>query len=185
MATLKGYNAKRALKNHFTKTQKNNILKVVWYVVVVGIAIFLFKLIKSFFGSIGKSPGQLAYDNYTSDNQKDVLNKSARQLADLYKASPPNFTEAEFISMADIIDDATDNSSVSNDTEAAGLHLARVKTDSDVYRLIDAFGTRWAFFFGIPYSKHSLTQRVSETLSKEKIAKINDNYRRKGIKFRW
>lgn len=68
----------------------------------------------------------------------------------------------------------------------AFYQIQRVKNDADVATLIRAFGTRREFVFGIPAgSPKDLQQFITSNLSRTQISQINDNYRRKGIKYRF
>lgn len=73
-----------------------------------------------------------------------------------------------------------------DDYEAAGVNLTRPKNDADVALLINQFGKRQEYFFGIPTGgKSTLPEFVGRNLSRGKIEAINDNYKRKNIKFKF
>lgn len=77
-------------------------------------------------------------------------------------------------------------SRVSDNYAAAGVNLTKVKNDADVASLINQFGKRQEYFFGIPTGGLStLPEFVIRNLSRSKIEAVNDNYRRKNIKFRF
>lgn len=77
-------------------------------------------------------------------------------------------------------------SSLDDNVAAAGVNLTKVKNDADVATLIDQFGKRQEYFFGIPKGPLStLPEFVIRNLSRSKIEAINDNYKRKNIKFRF
>lgn len=71
-----------------------------------------------------------------------------------------------------------------NDTDA-GVQLTRVKNDLDVVQLIKSYGLRPDRVFGINLGNKNLINTVKDNLSASKVAAINDNYFRKGIKFRF
>jgi DNA helicase-2/ATP-dependent DNA helicase PcrA len=56
----------------------------------------------------------------------------------------------------------------------------------DIAVLYKAFGKRQEFYFGIPYGGlRDLMAFITSNLSSDAIATINDNYKRKNIKFRF
>lgn len=68
----------------------------------------------------------------------------------------------------------------------AAYQLQRAKNNADVANLIKYFGKRQEYLFGIPAgSEKDLQQFVRSNLSTSQIATVNDNYLRKGIKYRF
>ncbi len=98
----------------------------------------------------------------------------------------PTKSAAEWHVIADQIYDDLKFSAISDDPEDAGYQVARVKNDADFLQLFKAFGERQEYAFGIPIrGRVNLASFIRYNLSPEKIGKVNDNYRRKGIKFRF
>ena len=98
----------------------------------------------------------------------------------------PTKTDGEWSQIADIIYEDLKYTAVSDNKSDAGYQLARVKNDADVWTLIKFFGKRQEYTFGIPLGeKKNLQTFVSTNISQDNIGKINDNYSRKNIKFRW
>jgi len=75
---------------------------------------------------------------------------------------------------------------VNNNNDDAVYQLSRVKNDADVAMLIKAFGQRQSHWFGLFAGKLvDLPSFIGEQATSDDIIKVNDNYARKGIKFRF
>jgi hypothetical protein len=75
-------------------------------------------------------------------------------------------------------------SAVSDNKADATFQIARAKNGADVAMLIKEFGKRREYLFGIPAgAEMDLQQFVTSNLSMSQILSINDNYKRKGIKY--
>jgi hypothetical protein len=101
-------------------------------------------------------------------------------------AQSPTKSRGEWAVISDQIYDSLKYSRVSDDHGNAVYQLARVKNDADVALLISTFGQRQEYFFGIPVGDEmNLPTFVTSNLNSSEIATVNDNYRRKNIKFRY
>lgn len=67
----------------------------------------------------------------------------------------------------------------------AGYQVCRVKNTVDFWELHVAFGTRKNYTMGIPTGSYDLPSFIRSELSEDKVSKINENYRSKGIKFQY
>ena len=77
-------------------------------------------------------------------------------------------------------------SAIDDNKPDAIYQLCRVKNDADIATLIDIFGRRQEYFFAIPTGDEmDLASFVRSNLDNDQVAVINDNYRRKNIKFRF
>lgn len=114
-----------------------------------------------------------------------VREKATAAIKQQYLKEKSTKNDAEWVIIADTIYNSLGQMAIDDDKEEAGYQLCRVQNDTDVYKLIEAFGTRWEYFIMVPMSKMNLASFVVSNLSKDKIFKINDNYLRKRIKFRW
>jgi len=95
-------------------------------------------------------------------------------------------SKAEFDQIANAIYNSLRFSAVADDKEEAGYQISRIQNDADAIYLVKTFGKRQEYLFGIPSgSPMGLTEFITSNLSREKINLINDNYKRKGIKFRF
>lgn len=98
----------------------------------------------------------------------------------------PTKTRGEWGLIAETIYSDLKYSRIADDHGDAIYQLARPKNDADVATLIDLFGKRQEYSFGIPIGEEqNLAQFVRGNLSTSEINIINDNYSRKKIKFRW
>jgi hypothetical protein len=93
-------------------------------------------------------------------------------------------TPGEWAIIADQIYQDLRYSAVSDNKADATFQIARAKNGADVAMLIKAFGKRREYLFGIPAgAEMDLQQFVTSNLSMAQILSINDNYKRKGIKY--
>lgn len=115
--------------------------------------------------------------------QQEAAVKST--MADVLKTQKPTLTQAQLSAIADVLFNSMRYSSISDDYETAGYYLAKCQNDADVLTLINMFGRRDECYFGVLCYNKTLPEMVNSNLSKNKIALVNDNYRRKGIKYRW
>jgi len=106
------------------------------------------------------------------------------QIKESIKVQKPTKTNAEWSIIADqIYNDLRFSAFDDNKTDAA-YQVARVKNETDLWILYKYFDKRQEYLFGIPAgAKMNLQQFIISNLSKSTILKINDNYRRKNIKF--
>lgn len=108
------------------------------------------------------------------------------QIKDLKKVQKPTKTEAEWQVIADQIYEDLRYSALDDNKDDAGLQVTRVKNDLDFWILYKKFAKRREYLFGVPTgSLKDLQQFITSNLSKNVIAKINDNYRRKNMKYRF
>jgi hypothetical protein len=98
----------------------------------------------------------------------------------------PTKTKGEWQIIADQIYNDLRFSGVADNKSDAFYQIQRVKNDADIALLIQIFGMRQESFFGISLGGlQSLPQFIISNLSNSDISKINDNYSRKNIKFRF
>jgi len=145
------------------------------------IALFYFAIINPILKKVGfkKTAEELA----TEEKNKALINK---QVETSKKAAAPTKSDAEWKTIADQIYEDLRYSAISDKKDDAGYQVARVKNDTDFWLLFKYFAKRREYLFGIPSgSLMNLQQFIVSNLSKDAIAKINDNYRRKNIKFRF
>ena len=95
-------------------------------------------------------------------------------------------TPGEWAIIADQIYEDLRYTILDDDKDDAAYQLQRAKNNADVANLIKYFGKRQEYMFGIPAgSEKDLQQFVRSNLSSSQIATVNDNYLRKGIKYRF
>jgi hypothetical protein len=146
--------------------------------VIGGIAAFM--VLNKILMALGLSKGA---NQQAVDNARDAA--LAKALADAQKKQASTKTDAEWSAIADTIYTDLRYSSLDDNKADAGYQLSRVKNDTDVFKLISFFGTRTEYLFGLPTMEGGLPEFVRSNLSTGDIDIINDNYRRKGISFRW
>jgi hypothetical protein len=164
--------------------RKNPILtasteKVVTYAIGAGITYFL--IVKPVLVKLGilKSAAEIAQER-TNVQSIDTY------ISDTLKRQTPTKSVGEWTIIADKIYQDLKFSSVSDDKKDAGYQVARVKNDADIATLYKAFGKRQEYYFGVPYGGlKDLVAFITSNLSSDAVATINDNYRRKNIKFRF
>jgi len=139
-------------------------------------------VIRPLFQSLGitKTDAEIAKEKSDAANINDIeKNLNARGI-DLTKS------KAEWDQIADAIYNDLRYSSVDDDKADAGYQIARVQNDADIIYLIKSFGKRQEYFFFLPTgSPKGLTEFITSNLTRDNINLINDNYKRKGIKFRF
>ena len=102
------------------------------------------------------------------------------------KKQNPTKSKGEWQIIANQIYEDLRYSALDDNKNDAQYQVSRVKNDADVATLIETFGNRQEYAFGIPVgSKKDLQQFIKSNLSTMQVLAINDNYRRKGIKYRF
>ena len=139
-------------------------------------------VIRPLFQKLGivKTNEELQKEKTESANIEEVeKNLNARGI-DLTK------TKAEWDQIANTIYNDLRFSAIADNKEDGAYQLARVQNDADIIYLIKTFGKRQEYLFGIPSgSPMGLTEFITSNLSRENINIVNDNYKRKGIKFKF
>jgi len=153
--------------------------KIITYAAVAGGAYFL--VLRPLLVKLGivKSGAEIMQEQSQQQNISDYVNQS------LAKQSPTK-SKGEWQLIADNIYNDLKFSGIADNKSDAGYQVARVQNDADIATLIQVFGLRQESFFGINTGGlQNLPQFIIGNLSKSAIATINDNYARKGIKFRF
>jgi hypothetical protein len=97
----------------------------------------------------------------------------------------PTKTRGEWQLIADTIYGDLSQLVLNNRSDAV-YQLARPQNDADVALLIDAFGTRQQSWFGLNAGAlQTLPVFIAQNLTSSDLNTINNNYQRKGIKFRY
>jgi len=139
-------------------------------------------VIRPLFQSLGitKTDAEIAKEKSDAANISDIeKNLNARGI-DLTKS------KAEWDQIADTIYNDLRFSALADNKADAGYQVSRVKNDADMIYLIKTFGKRQEYLFGIPSgSPMGLTEFITSNLDRSNIDLINDNYSRKGMKFKF
>ena len=153
--------------------------KLLLYTAIGGGAYFL--ILKPLLIKLGilKSPLELEQDYSQKVNIDAYINNSI-------KTQTPTKSKGEWQIIADQIYNDLKFSGIADNKSDAGYQVARVQNDADIATLIQVFGMRQESFFGVNIGGlQNLPQFIIGNLDKSEIAKINDNYARKNIKFRF
>ena len=153
--------------------------KLLLYTAIGGGAYFL--ILKPFLIKLGilKSALELEQDYSQKVNIDAYINNSI-------KTQTPTKSKGEWQIIADQIYNDLKFSGIADNKSDAGYQVARVQNDADIATLIQVFGMRQESFFGVNIGGlQNLPQFIIGNLDKSEIAKINDNYARKNIKFRF
>jgi hypothetical protein len=153
--------------------------KILLYAAIGGGAYFL--ILRPLLIKLGilKSTLELQQDASQKENIDSYINTSL-------KTQTPTKSKGEWQIIADQIYNDLKFSGASDNKSDAGYQVARVQNEADIALLIQVFGMRQESFFGINTGGlQNLPQFIIGNLSKSEISKINDNYARKNIKFRY
>ena len=153
--------------------------KLLLYTAIGGGAYFL--ILKPLLIKLGilKSPLELEQDYSQKVNIDAYINNSI-------KTQTPTKSKGEWQIIADQIYNDLKFSGIADNKSDAGYQVARVQNNADIATLIQVFGMRQESFFGVNIGGlQNLPQFIIGNLDKSEIAKINDNYARKNIKFRF
>jgi hypothetical protein len=153
--------------------------KLLLYAAIGGGAYFL--ILKPLLIKLGilKSSLELQQDISQKENIDSYINNSI-------KTQTPTKSKGEWQIIADQIYNDLKFSGIADNKSDAGYQVARVQNDADIATLIQVFGMRQESFFGVNIGGlQNLPQFIIGNLDKSEIAKINDNYARKNIKFRF
>lgn len=151
---------------------------ITYGLVAAGAYFFIIKPVLVKLGIV-KSAQELQQEASQQQNIQDYVSQSlATQL--------PTKSKGEWQIIANNIYNDLKFSGASDNKSDAGYQVARVQNDADFALLYDTFGQRQEYFFGIATGGlQDLVQFIHGNLNKADIAKINDNYTRKGMKFRF
>lgn len=129
-----------------------------------------------------KTAEEKAQEQVEAENAQNV----SEWLTTTATGQTPTKSAGEWAIIADQIHQDLKFSALDDNKDDATYQVARVKNDADFSLLYKAFGKRQEYFFGIPTGGlQDLQQFIKGNLSSNKIAEINGNYTRKGIKFRF
>jgi hypothetical protein len=145
------------------------------------VAVVYFGVVKPILEGVGLK--KTSEEKQTEEQNKELIREQVKEATSVEK---PTKSVAEWKIIADQIYNDLRYSAVSDNKDSAGYQVSRVKNNADFWILFQQFKKRREYLFGVPSgSLMNLQQFINSNLSKDKIAKINDNYRRKGIKFRF
>ena len=153
--------------------------KLLLYTAIGGGAYFL--ILKPILIKLGilKSTLEVQQEQSQKENIDSYISNSIR-------TQTPTKSIGEWQIIADQIYNDLKFSGIADNKSDAGYQVSRVQNDADIATLIQVFGMRQESFFGINTGGlQNLPQFIIGNLDKSEIAKINNNYARKNIKFRF
>ena len=146
----------------------------------VGVGVY-FLILKPLLIKLGvvKSPLEEQQEKTEKENIEEYVKISLNN-------QTPTKTKGEWQIIADQIYNDLKFSGIADNKSDAFYQIQRVKNDADIALLIQIFGMRQETFFAINIGGlQNLPQFIVSNLSNSDIIKINDNYARKNIKFRF
>jgi hypothetical protein len=158
---------------------KQSTEKIAIYAIGAGITYFL--IVKPILVKLGivKSAAELEAERINAENIDTYIN-------DAIRVQSPTKSVGEWTIIANNIYESLRYSGLSDDKNNAVYQLARAKNDADIATIYKTFGKRQEYFLGVPYSGlQDLVSFVKSNLNASEINTVNDNYSRKGIKFRF
>lgn len=156
------------------KGTQNTLIKV-----GIGVGAY-FLIVEPILIKLGILPSKA--QSQTNQQQQQALNQAAQNA---YNQGGPTLDDASLINIANRVYEDLHYSAVSDDKDDAVYQLKRMQNTSDVFRLIQLFGTREECYFGFLCQDRTLIQIVQGNLSTDDIADINQTYYARGINFNW
>lgn len=118
-------------------------------------------------------------------SEQQVQQLTSAETAQILRTEKPTKSEFEWRQIADQIYSDLRYSAIDDNKSDATYQVCRVKNNADLIKLIGFFGKRQEYAFGIPIgAEQTLFEFLKSNLSKTQIAIINDNWKRKNIKYR-
>lgn len=122
----------------------------------------------------------------TDKSKKEEIKAIDNSYQAAIAAQKPTKSGGEWAQIANIIYEDLKYTSLDDNKKDAIYQCARAKNDADVWTLIKFFDERQEYAFNIPLGdKKSLPVFITTNIDRGEIDKLNDNYRRKGIKYRF
>jgi ribosomal protein S13 len=126
---------------------------------------------------------------FKSKEQRELDKRIQQQINAQKKAilnvQQPTKLPGEWAIIANTIWEDLHHSAADDNKADAVYQIKRVKNDADFVLLNEAFGNRQEWFFGIPTGKKTFMPYINSNLSNKQLNEINDNYKQKGIRFRF
>lgn len=168
--------------NTASKHKEGRIIIWTFIAIVLGVILLFFSRIVQTVTSV------FGLDEVAKKEKEEKVQKK-EELANIeYQKAivPQTKTDAEWQQIANTIYEDLKYSSLDDNKDDAGYQVARVKNDTDMFILIEKFGRRQEYAFGIPIgSEKSLPEFIVSNLDRDKINAINGNFSRKGMKYRF
>lgn len=150
------------------------------YIGLAAIAVVYFGIIRPTTNALGFTTS--AADEAAAQAAQGNLNALAQQII---ATQAPTKSAYEWQTIADQIYQDLRYSSMDDNKADATYQVCRVQNDADVVLLIQKFGFRQEYFFGLPNGgKQNLMSFITGNLSDTQLNTIRGNHNRKGIKIK-
>lgn len=179
----------KALK--FVSQNKKGIGISLGFISLILVFVFFRGFIKNLLVKFGllQSPEEKAMSEHYSKGEIDLVNGANAAVKKQYAVQASTKTDQQWLIIANQCYDDMRYANTwfsDNNLEDAGYQVCRVQNDTDVIKLISAFGLKEAHYFGIiPTSTMDLSGFIHHFFDADKINAVNKNYNSKGIKFKW
>jgi hypothetical protein len=149
-------------------------------IVLIG-AIVAGKRIFQFLGLAKSEPEKKA-----EKAQEKVIEKTTDEIKQKeQKGEKPSYSDAQYIRTAEVIHKNTYTTAISDNDDAAITELLRfTPKDVDYLKIVQAYGSRVHYAFGIPLDARTLPELISQEFDSAEKAKINNNFKSRGMKTR-
>lgn len=128
--------------------------------------------------------------NAQKETNKQIIVESTKELNDLNKKYTPTFKPSNYLAFANSIYEGT-KYGIGDNYGAVRDLLMKMNNDLDVLLMVKAYGARQGYVFGIPQGEpKDLFTTIRNELGNEffgltssKLDAINQNWKKKGIKY--
>ena len=160
------------------KTKYDNLPKPIQYIAIGGSAFILYMLYKRFFSN----------DKTQEETYKEVLKKIAEEEAK--NKQKLTYPASQYLLFANLLNESM-KYGIGDNYNAVVDTLKKMQNDKDVQTLLKAYGQRQGYVFGIPAGEPAdLFTTIKKELGNEwggltsyKVDKINDDWKKKKIKY--
>lgn len=110
--------------------------------------------------------------------QEKVIEKTAEEIqGKILQGQRPSYADAQYSRSAEVIHANTKYTAISDNNQKAIAELLKyTPKDVDYLKLIDAYGSRSPYVFGIPLTARTLPECISQEFTKSEKKKINDTW---------
>lgn len=168
------------------KAQGAAIIIITLFVIVV-IAILMNKFFKGF-GSIAEILGlkKDEEDKRKEAEQKSILQAQSEKVKNMERSGVrPSYSQATYLQAANTIHEAINKSGLDDNNETAlKTFLYYAKKQIDVEKLIEAYGSRPHYWFGVKRPERTLLQALTEELNADQKKRLNNEMIRRKLSTR-
>lgn len=168
--------------NTGTKHKEGRIIIWTFIAIVLGVILLFFsRIVQTITSAFGLD--EVAKQE---KEEKKQAKAEVENIEYLKATTPQTKSDVEWQQIANTIYEDLKYSALDDNKDDAGYQVARVKNDTDIFILINKFGRKQEYAFGIPIgSEKTLPEFIVSNFDRDKIDAINSNYARKGMKYRF